>query len=67
MEYYIKDLSALMTDIGGNIGLFLGYSILTIIMGLLEVLQLSWKRSNLKGKLKQQRKTKHEKQTSTID
>jgi hypothetical protein len=30
------DISAVMTDIGGNIGLFLGFSVLNILIGLIE-------------------------------
>jgi len=29
------DISAVMTDIGGNIGLFLGFSVLNILVGLI--------------------------------
>ena len=33
-EYFIKDLSTLLTDIGGNLGLFLGYSLMSIMFNI---------------------------------
>ena len=44
-EYYIWDLSSVMTALGGNLGLLLGYSILTMIMSLGGALRVAWKKS----------------------
>ena len=44
-EYYIWDLSSVMTALGGNLGLLLGYSILTMIMSLGGVLRVAWTKS----------------------
>ena len=39
-EYFILDLSSVMTNIGGNVGLFLGYSLMTMLLGLIESIKL---------------------------
>ena len=43
-EYYINDLSTVLTSIGGNLGLFLGYSAMTLLLALVELVKLSWKK-----------------------
>ena len=43
-EYFINDLSSVLTAIGGNLGLFLGYSTMTILLSIVEVFKLSWKK-----------------------
>ena len=47
-EYYIVDVSAVLTNIGGNMGLFLGYSIMTILLAMIEAFKHILKRKQTK-------------------
>ena len=47
-EYYIVDVSAVLTNIGGNMGLFLGYSIMTILLAMIEAFKHIVKRKQTK-------------------
>ena len=39
-EYFILDISSVLTNVGGNVGLFLGYSLMTFLLGLFETFKL---------------------------
>ena len=39
-EYFILDMSSVLTNIGGNVGLFLGYSLMTFLLGMIETFKL---------------------------
>ena len=41
-EYFTLDMSSVLTNIGGNLGLFLGYSVMTILLGLFESFKFVW-------------------------
>ena len=47
-EYFIVDISAVLTNIGGNMGLFLGYSIMTILLAMIETFKHLMKRNQAK-------------------
>ena len=47
-EYFIVDISAMLTNIGGNMGLFLGYSIMTILLAMIETFKHLMKRNQAK-------------------
>ena len=47
-EYFIVDISAMLTNIGGNMGLFLGYSIMTILLAMIEAFKHIVKRKQTK-------------------
>ena len=47
-EYFIVDISAVLTNIGGNMGLFLGYSIMTILLAMIETFKHLMKRNQVK-------------------
>ena len=47
-EYYIVDISAVLTNIGGNMGLLLGYSIMTILLAMIEAFKHIVKRKQTK-------------------
>ena len=50
-EYFILDISSVLTNIGGNLGLFLGYSFLTILLASIEAFKDIMKRNQTKQKI----------------
>ena len=50
-EYFILDISSVLTNIGGNLGLFLGYSFLTILLASIEAFKHIMKMNQTKQKI----------------
>ena len=47
-EYFILDISSVLTNIGGNMGLLLGYSSMTILLAMIEAFKHIVKRKQTK-------------------